>query len=75
VSGEWGRFPEWLAGGNATPGPCSTVGSPAWHRHPGSLILVIGRGSVPAPAVMAGGTAAAAGIPAVAAYHGTRSDR
>jgi hypothetical protein len=69
---ERGRCPEWLAGGNATAGHHSGSGPRAWHQ--GSLILAAGRGSVPAPAVMAGGTAVA-GIPAVAARDGTRSYR
>jgi hypothetical protein len=75
VSPERGQCPEWFAGGNATAGRHSIVGSRAWHRHLGCLILAAGRGSVPAPAVMAGGTATTACIPAVAAHHGMRSDR
>jgi hypothetical protein len=75
VPPERGQCLEWLAGGNATAGRPSAVGSRAWHRHLGCLILAAGRGSVPAPAVMAGDTAAAAGIPAVAALDGMRSIR
>lgn len=72
---ERGQGPEWLAGSNATTRTCSaTVGSRDWHRRHRPVILVAGSGSAPAPAVMAGGTAAA-GIPAVAGDDdGSRSD-
>jgi hypothetical protein len=67
VSPEQGQRPTWLNGGDhAHAGRHGAVISArAWHL--GCLILAAGRGSHPAQAVTAGGLAAMASVPAVAA--------
>jgi len=72
VSPEQGQRPTWPAAGNAgTRRRAVTVGAYTWHL--GCLILVHGRGLVPAPAVTAGGVAAEDAL-AVAARCDARSD-
>jgi hypothetical protein len=66
VSPEQGQRLRLLAGGYAHTGRHgSAIGARAWHL--GCLILAAGRGSCPALAVTAGGTAYVVGVPAVAA--------
>jgi len=66
VSPEQGQCSKWLPDGCAqTERHGANVGARAWHL--GCLILAAGRGSCPAPAVTAGGTAHVVGAPAVAA--------
>ena len=66
MSPEQGQSPKWLADGCAQTGRHgASVGARAWHL--GCLILAAGRGSYPALAVTAGGTAHVVGVPAVAA--------
>jgi len=66
VSPEQGQRPTWLDGGHAHAGRHDVAsGAKAWHL--GCLILAAGRGSHPAQAVTAGGLAAMASVPAVAA--------
>jgi hypothetical protein len=67
VSPEQGQRPTWLdGGGHAHAGRHgAAIGARAWHL--GCLILAAGRGSYPAQAVTAGGLAAMASVPAVAA--------
>ncbi len=66
MSPEQGQRPTWLDGGHAHAGRHDVAsGAKAWHL--GCLILAAGRGSHPAQAVTAGGLAAMASAPAVAA--------
>jgi hypothetical protein len=65
VSPEQGQRPMWPDGGHAHAGRHAAIGARAWYL--GCLILAAGRGSYPAQAVTAGGLAAMASVPAVAA--------
>lgn len=65
MSPEQGQRPSWLDGGHAHAGRHAAIGAWAWHL--GCLILAAGRGTHPAQAVTAGGLAAMASAPAVAA--------
>ena len=66
MSPEQGHHPKCLAGRYARAGKHgAAVGTRAWRL--GCLILAAGRGSYPALAVTAGGTAHEACVPAVAA--------
>lgn len=66
MSPERGQCPEWRADGCVPTGRHGViVDARAWHL--GCLILAAGRGPGPAPVVTTGGTAPAAGAPAVAA--------
>lgn len=66
MSPEQGQRPTWLDGGHAHAGRHDAASdAKAWHL--GCLILAAGRGSHPAQAVTAGGLAAMASAPAVAA--------